>query len=397
MPTEYESSRSDHLLDLLVDQLRECAIVTADLNGRFSSWHPGVLTLFGYRAEEFIGMHAAMLFPDPERLAGEADREFEAAAATGKAAATRWLVAKTGTRRLVDGVTLALRNGTGTLVGFGKVMLDVTEGRATLERLRTPTGTLDQSALEMQGELEAVNAQLERLTLELERSNQELEEFARIASHDLSAPITSTRWLVDLLTAKHGKNLNDDGRKILQQIATGLQRMSELVEAVLQHAHVGTSSIVSTEGTDAEAALAAAMENVGRDIEISNAKITHGALPTVQIAMQALTHLFQNLLSNAIKYRKPDTAPAITISAELAGDEWLFSLTDNGMGIEPEWLERIFRPMQRRHGPEIAGSGIGLATCRKIVIRAGGRIWAESEVDRGSTFRFTVPGKRGGG
>ncbi|MBV8895056.1 MAG: PAS domain S-box protein [Acidobacteriaceae bacterium] len=494
MLIESSEAQAEHLLHLLVSQLNEFVIVVADVNGRFTSWHPGVQAEFGYTADEFIGMPVAMLFPEPDRSNGDPERELETAVAAGKASDTRWLVTKEGRPVLVEGVSLGLRDASGTFIGFGKVMRDVTERRATEERLKALTSALEQSTvfirnldgtithwtrgcerlygwaaseavglkswdllhssfpqpieviqeqllrsgfwqgelgqskrdgsyvfvsadwvllsdasgepsavicthtditfrLQVQGELEIANTQLERMTLELERSNGELEEFARIASHDLSAPITSTRWLVDLLSAKHGKNLNEDGQKIVRQIATGLQRMSELVDAVLQHAQVGTTPIGSAEGSDASAALAAAIEDLRRDIETSGAKISWDALPAVRITSQALTQLFQNLLSNAIKYRKPDTPPQVKVAAERADkQDWKFSVSDNGMGIEAEWLERIFQPMQRRHGPEIAGSGIGLATCRKIVTRAGGRIWVESTVGEGSSFYFTIPG-----
>lgn len=492
MLIENAEAHRKHLLDLLVSDLKEFVVVVADVNGNFSSWHPGVLQQFGYEADEFIGKPLAILFPEPDRSSGSAERELETAAATGKASDTRWLVTKGGQRVLVEGVTLGLRDQAGKLAGFGKVMLDVTERRATEERLKALTRALEQSTvfirqlngpithwtkgcerfygwtaaeavgaiswnllktffpqpieliqeqllrsgswqgelgqtrrdgsyvyvsadwvvlsdvtgepstvicthtditprLQVQGELEVANSQLERMTIELERSNHELEEFARIASHDLSAPITSTRWLVDLLSTKHGKSLSEDGQKILKQITTGLQRMSELVDAVLQHARVGTTAIGSAEGSDAGAALLVAIEDLRKDIETSDAHIAYGDLPIVRMTAQALTQLFQNLLSNAIKYRRPDAPPKVSVSAERMADDWRISVADNGIGIEPEWLERIFQPMQRRHGPEIAGSGIGLATCRKIVSRAGGKIWAESEVEKGSVFHFTVP------
>lgn len=486
-----EAARRE-LLDLLVAQLSEFVVVVADVDGCFSSWHPGVRTTFGYEPEEFLGMPVRMLFPEPDRSDGAPERELQAAAASGKASDTCCLVTKGGEQILVEGVTLGLHDPIGKLVGFGKVLRNVTERRATEERLKALTSALDQSnvfvrridgtithwtkgcerlygwtaeesvgrrswdllstmfpqpieaietqllrsgfwqgelgqsrrdgsyvyvsadwvllsdsqgepsavicthtdityRVQVQGELEVANSQLERMTLELERSNRELEEFARIASHDLSAPITSTRWLVDLLSAKHAKALSDDGMKIVKQIATGLQRMGELVDAVLQHAKVGTSPIGSAEGSDAGAALAAAKEDLRKDIETSEAEITSNTLPAVRMTSQALTQLFQNLLSNAIKYRRPGTKPNVRVSAERVGDDWEFRVSDNGIGIEPEWLERVFQPMQRRHGPEIAGSGIGLATCRKIVTRAGGRIWAQSEPEHGTTIHFTVP------
>jgi PAS domain S-box-containing protein len=496
MPTEQFQAERKGLLDLLVSELSEFIIVLANVEGRFSSWHPGVLHQFGYEAAEFIGMPISILYPESDRSNGEPERELATAASTGKASDTRWLQTKSGKLVLVEGVTLGLRDESGQLAGFGKVLRHVTERRATEVRLKALTTALEQSTVfirqldgtithwtkgcerlygwssseaigryssdllrtnfpqpltliqdqlmrtgvwqgelgqtrrdgsyvyvsadwvlltdpateqtvvicthtditsrvQVQAELEVVNSQLERMTLELERSNRELEEFARIASHDLSAPITSTRWLVDLLKAKHSNDLGPDGQKIVRQIGTGLQRMSELVDAVLQHAKVGTTPIGSEEGSDSAAALSAAIEDLRKGIETSGAQISFGELPKVRMTAQALTQLFQNLLSNAIKYRKPDITLEISVVAERDGNSWQFSVSDNGIGIEAEWLERIFQPMQRRHGPEIAGSGIGLATCRKIVTRAGGAIWAESEVGKGTTIRFTVPAAEG--
>ncbi len=247
------------------------------------------------------------------------------------------------------------------------------------------------SRLAMQRELETANERLKRMAHELERSNEELEEFARIASHDLSAPITTTRWLADLLASRHSHQLDDEGRKCVKQISTSLERMADLVEAVLTHAQVGKSAIGSEEGSDAEAALAAAQENLRRDISTSGATVEYGSLPKLPVQPQPLTQLFQNLLSNAIKYRRAGVKPHVKVTAERADKFWLVGVEDNGLGIEPEWYERIFLPLQRRHGMNVAGSGIGLATCKKIVARAGGEIWVDSKVGSGSTFYFTMP------
>ncbi len=491
MPEEPEPNRK-HLLDLLVSLLHEHVAVLLDTDGSFTTWHPGVEHQFGYTAEEFIGQHLEVLLPQEDRLKGDGRRELENAARNGRASDTRWLVNKLGQRIFVEGTTIALRAGNGTLLGFGKVLRDVTERRNADEKIRALAGALQQSIVmirrlggviehwtrgcetlygwsaqeavgqidhellsttfpesvdeierkllaagswqgelhqvcrdnrqlfvsahwvllskpdeppviiathtditarvEVQRELEIAHEQSKRMALELERSNKELEEFARIASHDLSAPITSTRWLVDLLSTRHAKQLDDEGHKCLKQISMGLERMNDLVEGVLAHAQVGMTPIGSSESTDADEALAIAIENLRRDIETSGAVITQDQLPALCIEPRALTQLFQNLLSNAMKYRQPDIAPMIKVTAARQDSMWLIAVEDNGIGIEPNWLERVFQPLQRAHGMEIAGSGIGLATCKKIVTRAGGRIWAESSGSAGSTFFFTLPG-----
>jgi len=247
------------------------------------------------------------------------------------------------------------------------------------------------SRLEMERELDASNQRLRQMAAELERSNQELEEFARIASHDLSAPITTARWLTDLLVTRHAQQLDDDGMTCLRQVSSSLERMADLIDAVLAHALAGKEAIAAQEETDAGAALSAAMENLRRDIATSGAVIDSAELPKLLIRPQALTQLFQNLLSNAIKYHRPGFAPQVEINAVPDGNQWIVEVRDNGEGIEKDWFERIFLPLQRRHGSRVKGSGIGLATCKKIVNRAGGEIWVESDVGVGSAFYFSLP------
>lgn len=371
---EPKASR-DELLVVLVEELVDFAIVLCDTDGRLATWNPGVLNIFGYERAEFLGQPAAILFTPEDREAGVPEREFEAAREQGRASDTRVLVKKGGERIVVEGVTIALRRND-RLLGFGKVMRDVTD-RTKAER--------------------TASEKVQSMARELERSNNELQEFARIASHDLSAPITSTRWLADLLASRHGNSLNPDGQKIVAQIITGLQRMSDLVEGVLAHAQVGITAIGSTEAVDTLRAFEASLHNLERDIANADAVITRGRLPAVYIDPFALTQLFQNLLSNAIKYRRPGTRPEVHIEASGQPGYELFSVRDNGVGIVPEWFDRIFLPMQRGPVGEISGSGIGLATCKKIVSRVGGSIWVDSTVGEGSTFFFTLPVPAEGG
>ena len=368
--------------ELLVSELEDFVIVLIDDDSAFSSWHPGVQRLFGYTQEEFIGQHLSILMPEPDRSKGASARELDCATRHGRSSDTRTLVRKDGQEVYVDGVTVALYKPDGTRAGFGKVIHDLTETQSAQVHL-----------LSAQTELKAANQNLERIRIELERSNEELQEFAQIASHDLSAPLTSTRWLVDLLKMKHSEHLDDVGRQCLAQISGGLERMSALVEAVLAHAQAGRTAISSSESTPAEQALYEALDNLRSEIAISGAEIKHGPLPELRVAAQPLCQLFQNLLSNALKYRKSDAPPVVEVTATRDYASWRICVRDNGIGIEPQYFERIFVPLQRLHGQEIAGSGIGLATCKKIVTRAGGRIWVESEPGKGSSFYFVLPGE----
>ena len=340
-------------------------------NGAVERWTDGCETLYGWTAVEAIGKIADdLLRTQFSKPLAEIQEELRS---TGKWQADVKQFRKDGGEIWVHAQWLLL------------------PGREGEDPLVIATHTDMTARLRMQRELETANERLNRMAHELERSNEELEEFARIASHDLSAPIISTRWLVDLLATKYGRQLDEEGRKCLKQISVSLERMADLVEAILSHAQVGVSVIGSMEKTDADEALAMSLENLRRDVETSGALILQEPLPSLPIQAQPLTQLFQNLLSNAIKYRQPGVEPLVRISAERRGLDWVISVEDNGIGIEADWTERIFLPLQRRHGMQVAGSGIGLATCKKIVTRAGGKIWVESQVGSGSTFYFTFP------
>lgn len=356
----------------LAGALEHSNVLIRRWDGIIEHWTEGCERLYGYSAEEATGKPVQDLlhteYPVPVQQVQ--DEVMEKGIWRGELKQRR----KSGTSVLVSAQLVKLEPAPGELPLIVSTHSDIT------------------ARLEMQNELESANSRLKLMADELERSNEELEEFARIASHDLSAPITSTRWLVELLTTRHGKQLDADGQKALAQIAISLERMSDLVEAVLTHAKVGKAAIATMVEADTELAVEIALENLRRDVVTTKAKFCYDRLPPLLIGQQPLTQLFQNLLSNAMKYRRPDASPEIQISAAHSGALWRVAVKDNGMGIEPEWFERIFLPMQRRHSSKIAGSGIGLATCRKIVNRAGGRIWVESEVGVGSTFFFTLPG-----
>jgi chemotaxis family two-component system sensor kinase Cph1 len=367
-----ERKKAEDQLKALAGALDQSTVVVRRWDGVIEHWTAGCERLYGWTAAEAVGQMAHVLlkttFPEPR----DGIQAQLLAEGTWKGELER--VRRDGSRVLVSNHWVLLRDSTDEPPRVIETHTDIT------------------ARFKMQMELEAVNERLERMAVELERSNEELEEFARITSHDLSAPITSTRWLVDLLSSRHADKLDPDGQECLKKVSQGLERMAGLVEAVLAHAQVGKSAIGSSVTTQAETALAIAVDNLRKDIESSGAVINHDPLPELLIQPQALNQLFQNLLSNAIKYRRPDTHPSIDISVAREGSMWLIGVRDNGIGIAKEWFERIFQPMQRLHGSEIAGSGIGLATCKKIVTRAGGRIWVESQVGYGSTFFFTLPG-----
>jgi light-regulated signal transduction histidine kinase (bacteriophytochrome) len=185
--------------------------------------------------------------------------------------------------------------------------------------------------------------------------------------------------------------LDTEAAELMQFVLEGVQRMSALIKDVLAFANITQPDSRAPRPVSVQAALRESLGNLQAAIAESGALITHDNLPTMVYDLRQLSQLFQNLIGNAIKYRRPEEPPQIYIAVERQGREWIFSIRDNGIGFESAESERIFGVFKRLHGREVAGTGIGLAICRRIVEHHGGCIWAESAPGVGSTFSFTVP------
>ena len=234
--------------------------------------------------------------------------------------------------------------------------------------------------------------ELRKMTDELARSNAELEQFATTASHDLKEPLLAITIGLKLLKKRCEGKLDSEVDKFIVETIDEAKQMQVLISDMLSYARVGTSR-KPFEMTDADAVLKRSLFNLRIHLEQSGAEVTHDPLPKVMADPLQLGQVLQNLISNAIKFHG-DEKPHIHISAEQKEKEWVFSVSDNGIGIPAEYSERIFEIFQRLHNKkEYPGTGIGLATCKKIVERHGGRIWVKSDPGRGSTFYFTIPGK----
>ena len=224
----------------------------------------------------------------------------------------------------------------------------------------------------------------------LRRLNEDLTHFTFAATHDIREPLRMMTVYVQLLQRKLGPLIDSEAQTFVEHVVNGGQRISRLIDALLQFTRMGEVDEAAPASGNAEVAFIEALEDLQITIRETGAKVDHDPLPSVKADHTALSQLFQNLISNAIKYRKNDISPEIQISAARDGDKWIFSVTDNGIGIASEHFEQIFVPFKRLHGADVAGTGIGLATCKRIVERYGGRIWVESEPQNGSTFRFTL-------
>jgi len=235
-----------------------------------------------------------------------------------------------------------------------------------------------------------VQAALERTAADLERSNRDLEQFAYVASHDLQEPLRAVGGFVKLLERRFSKDLDAKAVEFIAGAAEGAERMERLISDLLAFSRVDAGGGAFAPA-DLNRLLAEALENLQASIAAAGAKVASDPLPTLTVDPAQVTRLFQNLVGNAVKFRG-ERPTQIHVVAQLEGDRWVFSVRDNGIGIEPEYFERIFQIFQRLHTRKhYPGTGIGLAICKKIVERHGGVIWVESQPGQGSVFCFSLP------
>jgi PAS domain S-box-containing protein len=322
---------------------------------------------FGYRRDELVGQPLKNIIPE-----GFAER----------------LIAD-GTRSAAD--ALAQQIGTGIeLLGRRK---DGNEFpiEIMLSPLKSADGILVTAAIRDISERKKAEAHLMKTVEELKRSNDELEHFAYVASHDLQEPLRMVASYTQLLAKRYKGRLDSDADEFIAFAVDGSTRMQGMIQDLLLYSRAGSGGAALRE-VDSEVALNNALDNLRVTLQESGAVVTHDSLPTLTTDHMQLTQVFQNLVGNAIKYRSA-AVPLIHVSAAKQGnDEWQFSIHDNGIGIDSQYFEKIFVLFQRLHSrEEFEGTGIGLAICKKVLERLGGRIWVESQTGAGSIFHFALP------
>jgi PAS domain S-box-containing protein len=325
---------------------------------------------FGYRRDELVGQKVKNIIPEgfAERLIADGTRSAAEALA----------------QRIGTGIELSGRRKDGTEFPI-EIMLSP---------LESPEGILVTAAIRDITTRKTADNHLMQKVGELKRSNEELAQFAYVASHDLQEPLRMVASYTQLLARRYKGRLDADADEFIAFAVDGSLRMQGLIQDLLTYSRAGTNGKVVGE-ISSEEALKAALMNLQVTTEETGAVVTHDLLPDIAMDNSQLVQVFQNLIGNAIKYRGAEVPTAHVSAAKGDRGEWIFSVRDNGMGIDPNHFDRIFVIFQRLHGrEEFAGTGIGLAICKKIIEGRGGKIWVESEPGEGSTFSFAVPRRR---
>ena len=342
------------------------AITVQDLDGNILAWNRGAERMYGWTEDEALEMNIRTIIPEPERESAlilaqritqeEVSESYEAQRVT-----------KDG-RLLEVWVTASLLvEDTGNPTAIATTERDISDRKRAQEALA-------------------------RHAEDLARANTDLEQFAYVASHDLQEPLRMVASYVQLLQKRYKGKLDVDADEFIAYAVDGATRMQDLINDLLAYSRIGTQG-KDFESTDSKSSLDQALVNLRSVMKESGAVVTHDPLPTVMGDAIQLGQVFQNLIGNAIKFRG-EQPPEVHVGGERKDGEWLFSVRDNGIGIDMQYAERIFVMFESLHSKaDYAGTGIGLSLCKRIVERHGGRIWLESELGKGATFYFTIPDK----
>lgn len=378
--------QSEERYHRMVSEVEDYVIILLDSNGYIQNWNKGAQKIKGYSADEIIGKHFSVFYSDQDRRQGIPDGLLATATKDGKALHEGWRLRKDGSAFWGGVVLTALHNDDGTLLGFTKVTRDLTDKKKAEEKLLN------------------ASLKLEQKNKELQRINEELSSFAYISSHDLQEPLRKIQTFSDRVLELEYDNLSEKGKDYFKRMQAGASRMQKLIRDILAYSRTTTAD-KKLEITNLNDIVAQSKVELEVLIMERKAVIDSSLLPTMKVIPFQLQQLFNNLLNNALKFSKADVPPYIEIRSQMVEADSLpdssrlafktychISVSDNGIGFEPEYDKKIFEVFQRLHGRgEYGGTGIGLAICKKIVENHDGLIRAEGIPGKGATFHIYLP------
>ena len=369
---------SEERFRLMVEGVRDTAMLMLDPRGHVTSWNVGAERIEGWRAGEIIGRHFSVFYPPEDVKSGKPEHELMVAEREGRLEDFGWRVRKDGSRFFANVVITALRGEPDRLRGFSKVTRDLTEQRRAEEEVHRARAELER--------------RVEERTRALTAANNELDAFSHSVSHDLRAPLRAIDGFAKLLATRLGEGIHADVRSYVTRIREGSQRMSRLIDDMLSLSQLGRTAM-QRQSVDMRAAALAVVAELERAEPERRVENVVRDLPPAHADPGLISVVWQNLLGNAWKYGAGHASTRIEVGASPRGELTVYWVKDDGAGFDMAYVGKLFGAFQRLHSEtEFSGTGIGLATVRRIVRRHGGDVWAQGEVEKGATLYFTLEG-----
>lgn len=387
MLTEAELLQYERAMRLLMERAGDFAIIRLDPNGLIVHWDEGAEQLIRYSASEAVGRHFALFYTEEDRRDGLPERALAQALANGRHDAVHWFACQGAGGFWASNVVMPMRDAQGELIGFAKIVRNMTKRReedALLTRAKEDAEAAAQTAELLSAKVQAANKQLRE-------ANDSLQRFTSIVAHDLRAPLRRVETFVQFLEEDYARTLDAEGQDIMARLNAGVVRIRLMLTSLLDYSKC---SRTATRGKTAKLSqvLDAALIDLDLDPEVVSLSIDLGAVDIVAGDAQLLSHVLHNLVGNAVKFGRAGVRSVIAIQARsLTPNQVEISVTDNVIGIEPRFAERVFDMLYRLHNDdEYEGTGIGLSVCRKIIRDHGGVIWIDPATTGGTRVVFTL-------
>lgn len=357
---------------LLIDAVKDYAIISLDADGLVTSWNSGAQRLKGYSTEEIVGQHVGRLYLKEDIERGKLGEELRRAAAEGHVEDEAWRVRKDGSRFWAEVATTALRDAGGALIGFVKIDKDITSRRASEEQIQK------------------LNVELTQRVDELAGANRELESFSYSVSHDLRTPLRHVDGFARILKDEYSPAMPVEAIRYLDRILTAATHMGQLIDDLLNLARIGRTEL-KREKKQIAGLVKQVIAELPAEAQERSIEWRIEPLPEMNCDPGLVKLVFANLLANAVKFTRLQPVAVIEVGSRITGGQLTIFVRDNGVGFDPRYADKLFGVFQRLHRQEdFEGTGIGLVTVQRIIRRHGGEIWVESQVDAGTTFFFTL-------
>ncbi|MGB2868428.1 MAG: PAS domain S-box protein [Bacteroidota bacterium] len=371
--------KSESLFRLMLENVRDYAIVMLDAGGRVVTWNTGAERIQGYPANEILGQHVSRFYSKEDVEHGTPKQELAAATAHGRFENEGWRLRKDGSRFLANSIITALHDEKGRLQGFIKIIRDITERRKVQEEIQKLNAELEQRIVER--------------TTQLETTNKELEAFSYSVSHDLRAPLRTIDGFSQIVMEEYSTKLDDEGKRLLTIIRSNTQKMGELIGDLLNLSRA-TRDQMKMSHVDMSTLTDAIYHEVASPDVQKQCSFTVEPLPDAYCDPALIKQVWRNLISNAIKFTTRSVERSIHIGGSTTGGMSEYFIKDSGVGFDPRYVHKLFGAFQRLHKTEeFEGTGVGLALVQRIIHRHGGHVWAEGTVGQGATFHFSLPSK----